>query len=88
MYTEITREYLQGTPRLRQQLRVLEQAVMASPQVQPLLGIYKTRYELDAARLPASLRRLHPDARWVRLGSTTYRSSTWVALTDAAPEEN
>ena len=44
--------------------------------------IVDTRYELDAPRLPAALRRemAARGLRAVRIGSTTYCSSTWALV--------
>jgi DNA polymerase III delta subunit len=44
--------------------------------------VIRTCYELDAARLPASVRkRLSREGlRAQRIGSTTYRSSTWALI--------
>jgi len=46
------------------------------------VDVVRARYELDAARLPAPLRaRLAREGlQAVRIGSTTYRSSTWALV--------
>lgn len=44
--------------------------------------ILDTRYELDASRLPADVRRalVASNCHAARIGSTTYRSSTWAII--------
>ena len=61
---------------------------VATAEAMGAVAVYRVRYELEAARCPAWLR---AEARasgceLVRLGSTTYRSSTWglVPHADAA----
>ena len=46
------------------------------------VGIVDTRYELDAHRLPRWIRDeiISRGCRAERIGSTTYRSSTWVLV--------
>lgn len=50
--------------------------------------VARVRYELDARRLPADLRAFCRSRRLTpqRIGSTTYRSSTWALVPQVRPQ--